>query len=487
MKTGTTGTRSLRRAAGAVCWTLAVVGAMLAGTGVAAASNTSDPAVTAFTYSPPGSGSGNQPQIVGLLTGPDGALWFAWQLPMTSVAGLGRITSSGGVSVFAAPSGWVMTGLATGGGSLWVSERHDGQSFIGQWSTSGTLVHDFPVAGTSVIRLAWGPDAALWFTGGDPEPGGVDNGLIGQMTTAGVTTVCPLPRGPQGLFENGGNEIIAGPDGALWFDLPAQGAIGRMSVSGSFTLFPLGGSPSANFEGDQSIAVGPDGSMWAASGSSVKRVTATGGVTTYAVPQPESITSGPNGNVSFLTVALASQAVGLMSTAGHISASYPLPAGGQVEGPQLTVGPDGKLWIGGSGQVDQLDPSIASPTPPPTSPTPVSSQLTLSTSQSNCTLLATANSGSGGGAPDVSPGIPTPVTGATATPVSGFLNTAIPNTATSGPGAAHGRLASAAMLPSTPLPAILIGALTVAGLAAGGSLLIIRRRRGARAADPPTP
>lgn len=94
----------------------------------------------------------------GIITGPDGALWFA-ELGSFKI---GRITTSGSFSEFP---------LAT------PSDRPDG--------------------------IAVGSDGALWFTLGD---------RIGRITTGGSVSEFPIPTaggGPEG--------ITAGPDGALWF------------------------------------------------------------------------------------------------------------------------------------------------------------------------------------------------------------------------------------------------------------------------------
>ena len=95
-----------------------------------------------------------------------------------------------------------------------------------------------------------GPDGALWFTEfvGD---------RIGRITITGEITEFPLPDGsaPEG--------IAAGPDGVLWFTEGDANRIGRISTSGTVThvALPSGSGPAA-------IAAGPDGAMWfTASGS----------------------------------------------------------------------------------------------------------------------------------------------------------------------------------------------------------------------------
>ena len=73
---------------------------------------------------------------------------------------------------------------------------------------------------------------------------------------------------------------MTGPDGALWFT-ESKGAIGRITTSGQVTQYPVPDSESA---GPDQITVGPDG----ASGilthlqGLIGRITTSGQVTTYA-------------------------------------------------------------------------------------------------------------------------------------------------------------------------------------------------------------
>src|SRR5262249_50433456 len=92
---------------------------------------------------------------LGITTGPDGALWFT-----EGIAGkIGRITTTGTVTEFAAPT-------AKGG------------------------------------EITTGPDGALWFTG--------VRGKIGRVTTTGAVTEFTIPLG-----ESSPGGITTGPEGAL--------------------------------------------------------------------------------------------------------------------------------------------------------------------------------------------------------------------------------------------------------------------------------
>ena len=60
--------------------------------------------------------------------------------------------------------------------------------------------------------------------------------------------------------------IIKGPDGALWFTELATNKIGRITTTGVITEFPVPRGSSSNLLG---ITAGPDGALWFAEQNSV--------------------------------------------------------------------------------------------------------------------------------------------------------------------------------------------------------------------------
>jgi virginiamycin B lyase len=120
-----------------------------------------------------------------ITTGPDGNLWFTEQ---AGLGGIGRITTGGAVTEYAA-------GL-----------------------TPGFSIGDVP------SHITAGPDGALWFTG----EGG--NGLIGRLDPAGASVTEYTTGLTAGMKPTG---IALGPDGNLWFtERGSDGAIGRITPSG---------------------------------------------------------------------------------------------------------------------------------------------------------------------------------------------------------------------------------------------------------------
>lgn len=183
-----------------------------------------------------------------ITSGPDGALWFTSYGPWlnggtsnTRTPGyIGRITTSGVVTLYPLSSGQPVAITSGPGDALWFSTSvtlvsrpntyTDG--YIGRITTSGvvTAYTSNPVDATS---LSAGPDGDLWFTDLEPatSPSQWPVAYIGQMTASGHVT-----RYTGSGTTNGVTSIASGPDGALWF---TNGAAGVSSVGSR----PPGRSP----------------------------------------------------------------------------------------------------------------------------------------------------------------------------------------------------------------------------------------------------
>ena len=160
-------------------------------------------------------------------------------------------------------------------------------------------------------------------------------GLEGRALLASVTEY-PVPGGNVSSHPD---QIVAGPDGNLWFTTLKPTTIGEMTTSGKFTVYPIpgnarcgrdherarrrplvhskrersAGSPRAarspsfripSMHGDRlaGIVTGPDGALWFADrGGAIGRITTTGQVTQYPLPKssrmlaPIRSRSGPTG------------------------------------------------------------------------------------------------------------------------------------------------------------------------------------------------
>ena len=91
--------------------------------------------------------------------------------------------------------------------------------------------HQLPAAGTRrrafPTDIVAGPDGALWFTEARGDK-------IGRITTTGDVTEYPIPTA--GAFAA---DITVGPDGALWFTESSGNKIGRITTKGELTEYPL--------------------------------------------------------------------------------------------------------------------------------------------------------------------------------------------------------------------------------------------------------
>jgi virginiamycin B lyase len=184
-----------------------------------------------------------------ITVGPDKALWF------TEYSAIGRITTKGKVTIYAAGS---LDDDITAGpdGALWFTELKG--NAIGRITTRGkiTTYTNGISSGAGPYSIASGPDGALWFT----EATG---GRIGRITTSGKVTeysggITPTEE-PQG--------IAAGPDGAMWFTeyesydsyRIRESKIGRITRAGRISEYSKGLSGTS---GPGDIVAGPDGNMW---------------------------------------------------------------------------------------------------------------------------------------------------------------------------------------------------------------------------------
>jgi streptogramin lyase len=188
---------------------------------------------------------------------------------------------------------------------------------------------EFPLPGGSGPRnIVAGPDGNLWFT---------HNFGVTRITPSGTTTVFSAAG------QTGG--IAAGPDGNLWFTDQNGNQVGRITPAGTVTKFTL---PTPGSEPAQ-IATGPDGNLWFSERVATKigRITPTGAITEFPVPTanstPWGIAGGPDGNVWFTE--LSADRIGRITPTGVIT-EFPLPAGARQATPRsITTGPDGNLWF----------------------------------------------------------------------------------------------------------------------------------------------
>lgn len=301
-----------------------------------------------------------------MVRGSDGNLWFSTMFP----SGLGRVTPSGQVSLFADPNANQAEALIAGtnltvgsDGNVWFLEStgdiHDLVSRIGRITPAGQisefLIPAFKGNRAEVRQLTAAPDGNIWFTSTTLAGRGTEsNGFIGRVTPAGVITEFGTPTAVSDPIA-----IAVGSDGNVWFS--EDRAIGRITSTGQVTEFSMPASCASPCGPAGLMVRGSDGNLWFSTQfpSGLGRITPTGQISVFPEPnanQPDAgiagteLTVGSDGSVWFLesTGDVHDQifSIGRITTAGVIT-EFLIPAfqGNRTEANQLTAAPDGNVWF----------------------------------------------------------------------------------------------------------------------------------------------
>ncbi len=284
---------------------------------------------------------GRQPLPLNVTVGPDKNLWF------TELTGekIGRVTTSGTISEFALSGLQGATGIVAGpDGNIWFTDQLTGK--IEHVNTTGGQLKKFSLpAGSYPQGITVGPDGNFWFV--DQKQNGVF--AIGKISPAGNITefATKINAGPiQPFAANGYAQIVAGPDGNLWFVNPQLGnlgtfLVGRITTAGTITTFSLADSP-------QGICAGADGNLWVVESAHVAKITTGGAETEYALSRGggfSGITPGPDGNVWFTELG---HDVGYVTPTGVVTEFAPRTFLSIYYMYGIVAGPDGALWLTGS-------------------------------------------------------------------------------------------------------------------------------------------
>lgn len=140
------------------------------------------------------------------------------------------------------------------------------------------------------------------------------------------------------------DQIVAGPDGNVWFTENTGNAIGRVTSAGTITEFPL---PTANAQA-VGITLGPDGNLWFTESNTDKvgRITPAGVVTEFPLPAgagPEGIVTGADGNLWVAEFGRGD--IGVVSPTGALLTEYPVGLTNQPP-VNLVLGSDSRVWFG---------------------------------------------------------------------------------------------------------------------------------------------
>lgn len=196
--------------------------------------------------------------------------------------------------------------------------------------------YNIPTKGAHAGGIKVGPDGALWFS----ESGA---NQIGRITVDGEISEYPVPTKFGIINEKG--YVALGPDGAVWFNEDQAKKLGRIAPDGSMTEFEMPPGVSIVRE----IVAGPDNTLWATATDANKIINLdTDGklLAEYPLPKTDSWPAGmvlaPDG--AFWFVETQADQIGRITMDGKIT-EYPLPTPGGYP-IRITVGPDNALWFG---------------------------------------------------------------------------------------------------------------------------------------------
>jgi len=284
--------------------------------------------VTVFTS--PSAGPHDPAHPMGMIRGPDGAMWFE------DNGKLGRITTSGQITEYSVSGFWEPDMTVGPDGNIWYGNGLTGARERFDIATGKVTDFPFPITpklptatswadvpwfATSSARLYWldadgslnvlppnissggdfiaGPDGNLWYAN---DPGGPYVGEIVKLMPDGTKTEFSLPTKiqPAAIMnpEISAGGLTVGPDGNIWFTVWTQNMIGRVTSDGDFTEFslPPGTDPFA-------ITSGPDGNLWFTGSGQIDRITTTGTVSQFLpnsnMGNPVAIVVGADGNLWF--------------------------------------------------------------------------------------------------------------------------------------------------------------------------------------------
>src|SRR3569833_2106257 len=137
--------------------------------------------------------------------------------------------------------------------------------------------------------------------------------------------------------------IVDGPDGALWLTEQRANKIGRITLGGEISEYPIPTPASAPY----SITVGEDGNLWfiEAMANKIGRISQSGAVREFATSTPNSgligITAGADGAIRFFEN--SANRIGRIDRDGRIT-EFPLPTP-NTHPRMIAMGSDGNVWF----------------------------------------------------------------------------------------------------------------------------------------------
>ncbi len=197
----------------------------------------------------------SKPKSQDMTLGLDGNLWFA-----TNAGKLGSTTPGGETKLFKIKNKKKKPSALTvgGDGNIWFvqqagkngKKKKSGKKNLARMTPSGKMTE---FQAKSRLRdsygITTGPDGRIWFC--DPE-----RKRIGRVALNG-RDLTYFKKGLKGTPIS----IVTGPDNQMYFG-EKEGRIGRISVSGKISEFPIPGAAGTKKFPIQGLTVGPQGNVW---------------------------------------------------------------------------------------------------------------------------------------------------------------------------------------------------------------------------------
>lgn len=206
-----------------------------------------------------------------------------------------------------------------------------------------------PTPGAEPVDVVAGPDGSIWFT-----EFGADK--VGRISASGVLSEYRVPQVHAEPYQ-----LAVGPGGVIWFTEWLTGKVGRISPGGRVAQVAL---PKGS-AGGLGIAVGADGTVWVADQAGrIDRIAPDGRSSVIAPPHgiggTLALTRGAAGSVwctIFAGFYERSRVIDQLSQAGRWERTVSLDGRG-ADLDALAAGPGGAVWLAdyGLGRIGEVTP-----------------------------------------------------------------------------------------------------------------------------------